>query len=70
MARTRVTVILNRTYPDEPQYMSEWQHEDGYCQDEGGVTITWEGTSESSFFPWTSILRVDREPCDCMECSS
>jgi len=66
----RVTVVLNRSTLDEgeePGYLSEWGHEVDYSSNEGGCGLDWGGGIES-FFPWGSVLRVDREPCRCAEC--
>ena len=64
----RVTVTLNRLDPgDESVFLKEWVHEDGYSSDELGVGLSWGGWEEI-FAPWSSVLRVDREPCDCSEC--
>ena len=70
MRHTRVTVTLNRQGlepGEEPGYLSEWVHEDGYTFDEEGVRLDWHDGVES-YVPWTSVLRVDWEPCDCFDC--
>ena len=69
-SRTRVTVVLNRPELDtgeEPGYLSEWVHEDGYSTGEDGCRLDWRDGCES-YFPWTSVLRVDWSPCACFEC--
>lgn len=66
----RASGILNRRELDpdeEPDYLSEWVHEDGYSTDEDGVRLDWHDGIES-YVPWTSVLRVDFSPCECFEC--
>lgn len=81
MRQTRVTVFLReRRYPasdgdaditDHEVFMWEWVHAVNAEMDETGISFHWDDGSEgSSFFPWPSVLRVDREPCFCGECES
>ena len=70
MSLLRVTVVLNRRQLDEgeePGYLTEWAHEADYSTDEDGCRLDWGGGVES-YFPWTSVLRVDWAPCDCFTC--
>ena len=70
MRHTRVTVILNRPQLDpreEPDYLAEWVHGDGYTEGDDGVRLDWHHGTES-YVPWTSVLRVDWERCACFEC--
>lgn len=67
MTRTRVTVTLNRVdIEDDSVLLSEWVHADGYSSDENGVRLSW-GHGET-YVPWSSILRVDWDPCECLTC--
>ena len=74
MRRRRVTVILNRAdlhvFEEEErrEYLSEWTHVGDLSSDELGVTVTWGNDPYESFIPWTSVLRIDEAPCQCMEC--
>jgi hypothetical protein len=69
--KTRITVFLAFPETDEPELegepMREWVHPEAYSDDERGVLLDW-GGGASSFFPWTSVLRVERERCRCVEC--
>lgn len=75
MRRQRATVVLNRIdlelYADEDrrEYQTEWTHSEQLTFDELGCTIEWGSDPYSSFVPWTSVLRIDRAPCNCVECS-
>jgi hypothetical protein len=76
MRRQRVTVVLNRLnldlYEEEERrvFESEWTHAEDFSVDEIGVTITWGNDPYESFVPWSSVLRIDRAPCTCMECGA
>lgn len=68
--RLRVTVFVR--WPDsEPEYegapQQEWVHEEDYRTDDRGVVLTWDGSSRV-FIPWSSVLRVDWDPCRCVDC--
>jgi len=75
MRHERVTITLNRIdlepFGEEELrvYAGEWAHAIDVQVDELGITID-EGRKYTSFFPWTSVLRVDREPCRCSECEA
>jgi hypothetical protein len=73
--RTRVTVVLRELdhdpdFGDEKHYLSEWVHADdgSYSYDDDGCRLDWHDGNES-YFPWTSVLRVDWSRCDCWECT-
>lgn len=68
----RVTVVLREPALDpdeEPGYLCEWVHEIDDSTDEDGCRLKW-GNGSESYFPWTSVLRVNWETCDCYRCQS
>jgi hypothetical protein len=66
--RTRVTVTLRVADPEDASvFLTEWVHEHNCTTDEDGVLLE-EGDGYSSFFPWGSVLRVDKGPCTCIDC--
>ena len=68
MPKDRVTVSLRLGYEPTPaDTESEWAHEEDYREHDDGVELRWDGPTRV-FVPWSSVLRVDYEPCYCSEC--
>jgi hypothetical protein len=64
----RVAVVLRERDPEEPDtFVSEWVHEHEYSADDEGIRLDW-GYGIETFFPWSSVLRVDWSPCTCIQC--
>ncbi len=71
LPRVSVRVVLNRPELDlgeEPGYLSEWGHAETYWSDETGCWFDWGGDARS-YFPWSSVLRVEHERCRCFTCT-
>lgn len=70
--RTRATVVIRQPDPDADPgtdgLYREWVHKAQLEQDEFGVTLHWDSENVHSFVPWSSVVRLDFEPCWCTEC--
>ena len=68
----RATVVIRQHDPEtdhEDKLYREWTHAAQLDRDEYGVTLHWPGLQEvETFVPWSSVVRIDIEPCDCFDC--
>jgi hypothetical protein len=67
--RRRATVII-RQYDSEADdgYWCEWTHAADLDEGAYGVTLRWPQDGTEVLVPWGSVVRVDFEPCCCVEC--
>jgi hypothetical protein len=65
-------VVLTATDPEsvrEHGHLAEWVHVEDYRPDEDGrgVVLDW-GYPERMYIPWTSVLYVSFDDCECEQC--
>lgn len=71
-SRRRATVVVRQHDPETDDFATEWCHTDDLETDEVGVTLSWDLTTTGgyrTFVPWASVVRIEYEPCACIECA-
>jgi hypothetical protein len=66
-----VVVIRQPPHPEldrEDGFEREWVHESEVTMDAFGVWLEWTDPPAKTLIPWSSVVRVDYEPCSCLDC--
>ena len=67
---TRAMVVIRQRDPEDAgAYEREWVHKSELELDDLGVWLHYTADRCDVFLPWSSVVRIDYEPCYCFSCS-